>query len=124
MIFVFASPDHERLTALAASLNHLSLPAAPTTPVCVKDYATAQTIRHRVEPTMAGPLFVKVPVRIIIGGDGKVKHIHVIRADPAQRRSIVDALAQWEFEPDHRDGRAAAVETGLTFEFKPTRRAD
>ncbi len=124
VIFVFTSADHDRLTTLAASLNHLSLPSAPTALACVKDYATVQTIRRRVEPTMAGPQFVKVPVRIIIGDDGKVKHIHVIRADPTQRQGIVDALAQWEFEPYRTDGRAAAVETGLTFEFRPTRRAD
>ena len=54
---------------------------------------------------MAGPQFVKVPVRIVIGSDGKVKHIHVIRAAPAQQQSIVDALAQWEFQPYRGNGQ-------------------
>ena len=124
VIFVFTRADHDRLAQLAASLGHLSLPAAPAAPVCIKDYATAQTVRRRVDPIMAGPQFVKVPVRIVIGSDGKVKHIHVIRAAPAQQQSIVDALAQWEFQPFRMDGRAAELETGLTFEFKPTKQVN
>ena len=124
VIFAFTSADRDRLAQLVASLGRLSLSAASTAPVCVKDYVTAQTVRRRVEPIMAGPQFVKVPVRIVIGSDGKVKHIHVIRAAPAQQQSIVDALAQWEFQPYRRNGHAVASETGLTFEFKPSGRAD
>jgi hypothetical protein len=124
VIFAFTSADRERLAQLAASLGRLSLSAASTAPVCVKDYATPQTVRRRVEPIMAGPQFVKVPVRIVIGSDGKVKHIHVIRAASAQQQSIVDALAQLEFQPYRRNGQAVASETGLTFEFRPPGRTD
>jgi hypothetical protein len=124
VIFAFTSADRERLAQLAASLGRLSLLAVSTAPVCVKDYATTQTVRRRVEPIMSGPQFVKVPVRIVIGSDGKVAHIHVIRAAPAQQQSIVDALAQWQFQPYRRNGHTVASETGLTFEFRPPRRAD
>jgi hypothetical protein len=124
VIFVFTSADPGQLAVLAASLEHLSVQTTPAAPVCIKDYATSQTIRRRVEPAMTGPQFVKVPVRVLIGDDGRVKRIHVIRADPAQRLSIMDALAQWEFQPYRTDGRTAPVETGLTFEFKPAGRAD
>jgi hypothetical protein len=124
VIFTFTSANRDRLAQLAAGLGRLSLSSPSTAPVCVRDYVTPQTVRRRAEPIMAGPQFVKVPVRIVIGSDGKVQYIHVIRADPAQRQSIADALAQWEFESYRTDGRAAAVETGLTFEFKPTRRAN
>ena len=125
VILAFTSADRDRLAQLAASLGRLSLSAASTAPpVCVRDYATAQTVRRRVEPIIRGPQFVKVSVRIVIGSDGKMKHIHVIRAVPAQQQSIVDALAQWEFQLYRRNGRAVASETGLTFEFRPTGRAD
>jgi Gram-negative bacterial TonB protein C-terminal len=124
VIFAFTSADRDRLAHLAASLGRLSLLAASTAPVCVKDYATTQTVRRRVEPIMVGPQFVKVPVRIVIGADGNVKHIHVIRAARAQRQSIADALAQWQFQPYRRNGHAVASETGLTFEFRPPGRAD
>ncbi len=124
VIFAFTSADRDRSARLAASLGRLSFSAASPAPVCVKDYGTPQTVRRRVEPIKVGPQFVKVPVRIVIGSDGKVKHIHVIRAAPAQQQNIVDALAQWEFQPYPRNGQAVASETGLTFEFRPPGRAD
>jgi Gram-negative bacterial TonB protein C-terminal len=122
--FAFTSADRDQLAQLAAGLGRLSLSAASTAPVCVRDYATAQAVRQRVEPIMVGSQFVKVPVRIVIGSDGKVQHIHVIRAGLAQQQSIVDALTQWEFRPYRANGRAVASETGVTFEFRPPGRAD
>jgi hypothetical protein len=122
VIFTFTGADRGRLRQLAASLNRLSLDQDRSVPDCVKDYATAQTIRRKVEPVLAEPQFVKVPVRIIIGADGGVEHIHVIRAFAAQQKSIEGALMHWRFEPYRAKGRAREVETGLTFEFKPTGR--
>jgi outer membrane biosynthesis protein TonB len=58
-------------------------------------------------------------VRIVVGTDGKVKHIHVINAAPQQRKNIEEALAQWELKPHLVSGHAVEVETGLVFEFKP-----
>jgi hypothetical protein len=62
-----------------------------------------------------------VPVRIIIGPDGKVLHVHVISATPAQRRAIEEALMHWEYRPLELMGRPNEVETGLAFEFKSRR---
>ena len=124
VIFIFTGSDTERVKQLAMSLNRLSLDQRKSVPDCIKGYATAQTIRRKVEPVPAGPHFVKVPVRILIGADGSVEHIHVIRAFAAQQQSIEDALMHWRFEPFRAAGRAREVETGLTFEFKPSGRAD
>jgi hypothetical protein len=129
--FTFASTDPRLLEGLVASLAALSLPpeATPTgtgtseagspVPVCIKGHATPETILHRVEPVALGPRFLKIPVRIVIGTDGRVKHTHVIRALPAQAKSIEEALAGWEFKPYAMGGQPAEVETGLVFEFKP-----
>lgn len=127
VIFTFTSAAPERLEQLAASLDSLSLAAvgSPATaatspiPACIKDYATKETILKKVDPLPAGPQFLKIPVRIVIGTDGKVKHIHVIRAFPEQRKSIEEALAEWEFKPYRANGEPAEIETGLVFEFKP-----
>jgi hypothetical protein len=95
--------------------------AAPTTPVCVKDYVTAQTTVHRVDPVLTDLNGLTVPVRIIIGAGGKVEHVHVISATPAQRQAIEQALPQWQFKPYEVMGHPTAVETGLTFEFRSRR---
>src|SRR5205814_8828273 len=47
----------------------------------------------------AAPTGTTVPVRIIIGADGTLGHIPVIRGSAEQRTSIIAALAQWRFEP-------------------------
>jgi hypothetical protein len=95
--------------------------AERTTPVCIKDYVTAQTTVHRVAPVLVDPIGLTVPVRIIIGADGKVQRTHVISATPAQRRAIEEALMDWEFMPFELMGQPTEVETGLAFEFKSHR---
>lgn len=119
--FNFTTSDPATLARLVISLGDLSLdqPAgrANVFPVCVKDYATSEHVRSRIEPTPAGPKFTVVPVRIIIGTDGRVRHTHVIRGSPEQRTSIIAALTQWRFEPPVINGRPTEVETGLTFPF-------
>lgn len=72
---------------------------------------------HQVEPKQVGAKFTKVPVRIIIDREGKVKHIHVINAFPDQAKSVEDALAQWRFKPYLKNGQPIEIETGILFEF-------
>jgi len=67
---------------------------------------------------LTGTKFTKIPVRIVVGPNGAVRHIHVINALPDQRTAIEAALAQWHFTPDRSDGEARPVETGLAFEVK------
>ena len=120
--FNLTARDPEQLASLAQSLDKLSFAsgrdAAASTPVCIKDYATGDNLVERVEPESVGSTAMPIPVRIIIGTEGTVKHVHAIRATAMQRRSIDEALRQWKFRPHEIDGRAVEVETGLEFRFK------
>jgi hypothetical protein len=131
ILFVITSADPNQIEDLVHSLDRLTAPAAPpaaateqasssSDPVCIKDYASEQTLVHRVNPAPVGPNFTPIPVRITIGTDGHVKHVHVIHAVPEQRSNIERALAQWEFKPHQVDAHPVEVETGLLLEFKPT----
>lgn len=117
--FNLTSNDPRLLAELADSLNAMAPASAGTrqAPVCLKDYAVEGNLLRRVEPAAVGPRFAPIPVRIIIGTDGAVRHVHVVRATPEQRRSIEEALRQWQFKPHSQDGRPVEVETGLTFKF-------
>jgi hypothetical protein len=119
--FNLTTNDPDGRASLAQSLNDLSFgePAdrARSTPICVKDYATPEHLLSRVNPTPAGPKYTSVPVRIIIGVDGRVRHIHVIRASAEQKENITAALSAWRFRPLTMGGRAVEVETGVTFRF-------
>ncbi len=116
--FTFAASDRAELKSLAASLEHIAF-APETPPLCVRDYASAETLVHRVEPELTGTNFTRIPVRVIVGTDGKVTHVHVIRGTPEQASAVEAALAQWQFKPRLVDGKPVEIETGLTFEIKP-----
>jgi Gram-negative bacterial TonB protein C-terminal len=119
--FNLTTADSYQRARVAQSLNALSLtePGDPThsVPVCIKDYATPEHFVSRIEPAPAGPKFTSVPVRIIIGVDGRVRHIHVIRGSTEQKEKIVAALIEWRFKPFVLEGRPVEVETGLSFRF-------
>lgn len=119
VIFTFAGVEPGRLAQLSGSLGHLSFAQERSVPHCINGYATARTLRHRVEPVQVKPQYARVPVRIDIDTGGRVEHIHVLRATAAQRQSIEDALVQWRFEPYRLGGTVDEVETGLIFEFRP-----
>jgi TonB family protein len=123
--FNLTTRDPERLSNLTRSLDNLSYAsgkrgtASASFPACDKGYAAPENILHRVEPAeAAGPRFAPIPVRVVIDGDGMVKHVHVIRSSEAQRKSIEEAVRQWKFKPPRVNGRAVEMETGLTFRFE------
>jgi len=120
--FSLMTRDPAELASLAASLERLSFAAEheSSVPVCMKDYAVGENVLHKVEPATAGPRFTPIPVRIVVGSDGGVEHVHVIRATAEQRKNIEDAVRQWRLKPYEVSGHAVALETGLMFEFKPT----
>jgi hypothetical protein len=86
-------------------------------PLCVPESAYRNHVVRRVDPVMRGPRYGSVPVRLIIGADGKLEHIHAIAGFPEQVKSVTDALAKWEFKPYIANGQPVEVETGLLFQF-------
>lgn len=107
------APDPQARETLAGSLDHVSLAAERDPPVCIRNYATGDQLIRKVAPTDIAPSPMPIPTRIIIGNDGAVRHVHVIRATDAQRKGIEQALQQWTFKPHTVNGRAIEVETGL-----------
>jgi hypothetical protein len=121
---VLSSLDTKLLESLIRGLDKmkLSADAGPTAgagggavPVCIKDYAKSRNLVNRVDPAFTEHRFNPVPVRIIINKEGKVKHIHLIRAFPDQTSAITEALEQWRFKPYLQDGKPIEVETGIMF---------
>jgi hypothetical protein len=120
--FNLTARDPERLANLALSVKSLSFAGRKGTPssapACVNNYAVPENLLRKIEPAIPGPAFTPIPVRIIVGANGKVQHVHVIRATLDQRKSIEHALAQWQLRPYAPQGRAVEVETGLVFQTK------
>jgi hypothetical protein len=119
--FNITTRDADLLATLVHSLDILGFAAAGNgaspPPACIQNYAVGDNLLHKVTPVSVGPKFTPIPVRIIVGTDGSVKHVHVIRATTEQRRSIEEALYQWKLKPYEINGRSVPVETGLIFKF-------
>jgi len=117
--FNLTAHDPDVLASLALSLDKLSFggvkDAASAVSICVKDYAAGENVLSKVEPQIVWPVRAPIPVRIIIGTDGGVKHVHVIRATAEQRTGIEASVRQWKMRPYVVEGRAVEVETGFLF---------
>jgi len=117
--FTFTARDPEGLASMTESLDRLSFAggkdATASVPRCVRDYAAGENLLSRVEPAIVGSIATPIPVRIIVGTDGGVKHVHVVRGTAEQRSSIEVALRQWKLRPYEIEGKAVEIETGLVF---------
>jgi hypothetical protein len=121
---VLTSRDPRLLESLALEMIRMKLPegAGPTAgtgggavPVCLKDYGRDENVIERVDPVFTEYRSNPVPVRIIIGKEGQVRHIHFLNAFPDQANAITDGLKRWKFRPYLRDGQPVEVETGIMF---------
>jgi hypothetical protein len=121
--FNLMANTREQLDFLRLSLDKIAYPGARANenpdPVCIDNYANPENLVAKVDPEATGPTFTPIPIRFIIGSDGRVKYVHVIRATQDQRNNIEKALGQWKFKPRETAGRAEEIETGLLIEFRP-----
>jgi hypothetical protein len=119
--FNLTARDPEVLASMTLSLDRLSFAdgkgAAASAPRCIRNYAVAENLLSKVEPAITGSIATPIPVRVIIGTDGSVKHVHVIRATAEQRKGIESALLQWKLRPYEIEGKAVEIETGVEFQL-------
>jgi hypothetical protein len=119
--FNLTANSRELREALVQSLNDIGTlsggAAAGREPVCIRGYAGTHSPVTKVDPATIGPRFAPIPVRIVVGAEGAVTQVHVIRATGEQRNSIENALGRWTFKPHEIDGRPTVIETGLLVRF-------
>lgn len=125
--FVFTSRDTKLAESLIQGMKTIDWSrltggtGGGEVPVCIKDYASDETVLEREDPVLTERKFNSIPVRVIIDKQGKVKHIHFLSAFPEQATTITDALWRWRFRPYLRDGQPVEVETGILFGRTPRR---
>ena len=118
--FVLTSQDTKLLEQLRDGLTQVKFAGAGA-PRCVPNYASAENLIYKVDPVLTDRKFNPIPVRIVIGKNGKVQHVHVISAFASQAPVIIDALLQWRFKPYLVNGEPVEVETGILFGSAKTR---
>jgi protein TonB len=63
----------------------------------------------------------KVVLECVIGTDGRVTDIRVIRGQPLLDAAAVAAVQQWVYAPTRLNGRAVAVLMTVTIDFRISR---
>jgi TonB family protein len=111
----FRYADNRVLTALST---------APPPRMNVASMAQQAKLIHKIDPiypdeAKATKLAGVVTLRAIVGEDGAVKEIKVIRGDPVLSRAALDAARLWLYEPTLVNGRAVEVETTINVVFRP-----
>jgi hypothetical protein len=112
--FVFTGRDTHFMESVIRAMNSMTL-GDTEQPVCIKSFASPQNMLTREEPEFRDSKFNPIPVRIIVGTDGRVRHVHFLSSFPEQAQSIMSALSQWQFKPYLVNGRPVEVETGIMF---------
>ena len=58
-----------------------------------------------------------VELRVIVGEDGRVRDLHIIRGHPMLAPAAYQAVRQWEFKPYTENGKALSIDTIVTVNF-------
>jgi len=106
LTFTFSGTDAAVLDAAEKALDGLTI--GDDGPRCVPDYARDHLVA-RTDPAFP-QRYNTIPVRVIVGKDGSVKHVHLLSAFPEQSAAIIAAVREWRFQPGEAD-----VETGMVF---------
>jgi TonB family protein len=59
-----------------------------------------------------------VELNFIIGVDGAVHNVTVVKGNPLLARAAIEALQSWRYQPARRDGVAVESESNTVFDFK------
>ncbi len=101
-------------------------PSAPSPRETVRqsggfDAAKLIARKNPVYPKVAqvAGLIGSVELNFIIGTDGYVREVTVVKGNPILARAAVEALQTWRYQPARRDGVPVETESSTAFTFKP-----
>jgi len=93
-----------------------------TEPVALSEEAARTLLVHIVNPVyppeaLAQKLHGPVVLQAVIGRDGSVEDLKIVRGYFILGRAAIAAVKQWRFQPYSLNGRAAATQTVITISF-------
>lgn len=116
------SPMASQLPALLLEMHPPA--AAPREPVQqTGKFDAAQLIARKnpVYPKLAQAIGLSgsVELHFIIGADGYVHDVIVVKGNPLLARAAVEAIQTWRYQPARRDGVPVETDSSTIFAFKP-----
>jgi len=106
-------------------IEHLAATPRPETPTITRlkvSQLDAARIRHRVQPVyppMAIQMHISgtVELRGVIGTDGRIRELKVLRGHPFLVKSALEAVSQWIYEPTRLNGETVEVDAPILVTF-------
>jgi TonB family protein len=91
-------------------------------PVAVSEAAARALLVHSVDPVyppegVAQKLHGAVVLQALVGRDGSVEDLKIVRGYFILGRAAIAAVKQWRFQPNTLNGHAASMQTVLTINF-------
>jgi protein TonB len=101
---------------------NIAPPPVHRAPVKASEGVMTAMLVHRVQPeypsiARAMRLSGTVELRAIIGTDGAVRQLEVIRGNQILAQAAVAAVQQWLYQPTRLNGQPVEVETHITVNF-------
>ena len=98
------------------------LPQQISEPVAVSEEAARALLVHTVNPVYPQEAFAQklhgpVVLQALIGRDGSVEDLKIVRGYFVLGRAAIAAVKQWRFQPYSVNGHAAATQTVITINF-------
>jgi TonB family protein len=99
-----------------------SIPQPTSEPVTVSEDAARALLVHTVNPVyppeaLAQKLHGAVVLQALVGRDGSVEDLKIVRGYFVLGRAAIAAVKQWRFQPYTLDGHAASTQTLITINF-------
>jgi protein TonB len=91
-------------------------------PVAVSEEAARALLVHSVNPVyppeaLAQKLHGSVVLQVVVGRDGGIEDLKLVRGNFVLGRAAVAAVKQWRFQPYNVSGHATATQTTITVNF-------
>jgi TonB family protein len=127
------SPPIERPVVVTVNAAQMMPPSAPPSqpqpavqqfsePVALSEEAARAMLVHSVDPVYppegaAQKLHGAVVLQAVVGRDGSVEDLKIVRGYFILGRAAIAAVKQWRFQPYNINGHAAATQTTITVNF-------
>ncbi len=119
---VVVSVNPAQMMPVSSPPPQLEIQSSSNEPVAVSEQAARAMLVHSVDPVYppeaaAQKLHGPVVLQALVGRDGSVEDLKIVRGYFILGRAAIAAVKQWRFQPYSLNGHAASTQTVITINF-------
>jgi protein TonB len=119
-----SATDHSAISSIVQAATPASVPkVAPRETLKVSQGVTQGLLLKRVQPNyprqaLQMHLQGAVELQAVIGKNGVISSVKILRGEPILARAAAEAVLQWRYKPYLLDGEPVDIQTQITVNFK------